>query len=1058
MSMNDSSVGQISRDADPAYYQLLKRHSSPISPHHVNLINEDEINKEDEVNKLNQQVANLKRKQRNKTTTPSPRKKLCDDLRKSSSVSPRNKSKNSSSHKRVTINQLLNTLTPLFPDSPKKALKDSLDHSTNNNNVNPLMDTQIITDSGSSISSTITTSNSSSGAISTPSSNTPTKIRKPKAGSINMFDSISKSDDISIEIPDSNETTSKDIEEDIKENNKGDISSSPMKKRVVFSSDIESSVILSSPIKPNNYDNVNIKSILKSTYNENNNIDAYSIENILKLDLGKNESWPRGFSLIIPADYPGIPRVIEQCSAGLINKNFKKKFEVYASFNELIKRKKSIDSNIFTPNILRNIIKSVKFELDSVVIELKNGLDPFKLRTTSQSLKLLALLSPLTTEIIEMKNIYETCGRILKNENITKSLTAPIFQLIRTTPLRYCQLYEHFTITLIQMKFFPSCSIICEKFNIIKRFSMLYPHLLDKCSYQIINYLLYSIINTDVPGYNKILNTAIILLESINLNNKNKLLTRNLLSEELEPTLSSSSLEEGGKHMTISQAVCETLKYLAQPKIKLYKECGRVWSKLIQLVSYNCNQFEKWPLFKIFKSVYETLVHEDEESLELWLPLIDSFRNVELDKISHDELKSKLSFITQPLSKLKDVYWIDLFGHFYKTVYSFLKAGDATQTRIIFAEIIGNMRPIKSVVNILFDESEFSLPAIIFNDRESLELFLNFIRGVGNESVYIKLIGYLSYVGGDRVYDEVKDLFLQNVDEEDESSILRVKNIDESVLFKTDGSEQCLFTKFTNLLDKKHLKSLIQEIREILDHGKVFAALLSSDIDDEDNIWGFFPDFIEYGDFKELEIRHGYKLCLKDQVNIWNHLQYLTSTRKLNEIMEILRQTNILIVSDTKFKFEFLKELVYQNRNKMKEFYQNISSDLLEHAFEYKEENEKTGNELTSLLWYFDDFKSLTNEWIESISNKLHYLIQPRLILDEPLIELIEYLTDKMETDEVNNLKRMMVERNVIIPGLFNDFEKLKNLVNYYNNEPIIAEESDKVELKNALERLIKKL
>ncbi|GMM45451.1 hypothetical protein DAPK24_020260 [Pichia kluyveri] len=1057
MSMNDSSVGQISRDADPAYYQLLKRHSSPISPHHVNLINEDEINKEDEVNKLNQQVANLKRKQRNKTTTPSPRKKLCDDLRKSSSVSPRNKSRNNSSNKRVTINQLLNTLTPLFPDSPKKALKESLNHSTNNNNVNPLMDTQIITDSGSSISSTITTSNSSFGAISTPSSNTPTKIRKPKAGSINMFDSISKSDDISIEIPDSNETTSKDIEEDIKENNKGDISSSPMKKRVVFSSDIESSVILSSPIKPNNYDNVNIKSILKSTYNENNNIDAYSIENILKLDLGKNESWPRGFSLIIPADYPEIPRVIEQCSAGLINKNFKKKFEVYASFNELIKRKKSIDSNIFTPNILRNIIKSVKFELDLVVIELKNGLDPFKLRTTSQSLKLLALLSPLTTEIIEMKNIYETCGRILKNENITKSLTSPIFQLIRTTPLRYCQLYENFTITLIQMKFFPSCSIICEKFNIIKRFSMLYPHLLDKCSYQIINYLLYSIINTDVPGYNKILNTAIILLESIKSNNKNKLLIRNLLSEELETSLSSSSsLEEGGNHMTIYQAVYETLKYLAH--IRLYKECGRIWSKLIQLVSFNCNQFEKWSLFQGFRSVFDILAREDEESIKLWYPLIDRFQNVKPNENEYEELYEKLSFISQPLPKLNDVCWIDLFGYFYKTVYPFITAGDETQMRIITIEIIELMRPIKSIVNILFDESEFTLPAKAFHDGETLEYLVNFIKEVKNESVYIKLLNYLSHIGYVHADYRVDELFLRNLNWEDESSILRVKNIDESVLFKTDGSEQCLFTKFTNLLDKKHLKSLIQEIREILDHGKVFAALLSSDIDDEDNIWGFFPDFIEYGDFKELEIRHGYKLCLKDQVNIWNHLQYLTSTRKLNEIMEILRQTNILIVSDTKFKFEFLKELVYQNRNKMKEFYQNISSDLLEHAFEYKEENEKTGNELTSLLWYFDDFKSLTNEWIESISNKLHYLIQPRLILDEPLIELIEYLTDKMETDEVNNLKRMMVERNVIIPGLFNDFEKLKNLVNYYNNEPIIAEESDKVELKNALERLIKKL
>lgn len=518
----------------------------------------------------------------------------------------------------------------------------------------------------------------SSTSLSPPSSRNYVNTRPKKAGSINMFDSIPSTiiieNDNSIQVPDSSSFDNEKLDTTIKDNTGNDecdsanttfnnhlFSSSPIKstprqkKQVAFSSDIESSPLTSSPIKMSS----GPRSILKFTNHHLKN-QSFSLESILKKDLSSNESWLPGLIIQIPDGYPEISKFVSSCVTGLSNRQFKRHYEVFATLNDLIKKNPRIINNkvIFTKEIIKNITISVRNDLNDLGSELKKGSNAFKLRTSSQGIKLIASLisaSPLTDEL---SAIYDHLITFLKNESISKNLVTSIFQLIKIIPDQFHDKIRSIISSITQMKYFESATVTCEKLNILKRFIILKPAIANKCNYQILSHVFYSIINTDVSAYSRILFSSISVLTAYAKNDESKLVISKLLSEELEDSCSSirSTSENPLKpSMTISQALCETLKYLIH--LQLYQQATKIWAYTLYLISYGRKKFslESWELFRHFQSVYNELGFNRGAlllCLEAWKSVVYNFQMVSVRDLSDDQLTKKLDLLVSPFENI----------------------------------------------------------------------------------------------------------------------------------------------------------------------------------------------------------------------------------------------------------------------------------------------------------------------------------------------------------------------------------------------------------------------
>lgn len=660
----------------------------------------------DPVNKLDKQVAELKRKQMSAKQNSSPRNRLnniytvlnnmqskpvADSLNfvdlttephYGSNKSMVNLSPNSSkiTKRRSNKSQVSSVSDSILKVAPTPLTIPSVDSNNYHSNLNA-KEGAIKRSSNSK-----TTENSPPNEISTDG-NIPV-LRPMKAAAVNMFDSIPDSNtaeiDISVEVPDSSQSQNGKTENGIgntrKENSINKVEndreastakhnehlfSSPVKitrqkKQVAFSSDIESSSFTSSPIKEKSNQPQIPKSILKSKESVDS-LPAVSIEELLKRDLSKNDSWPPGFVLQIPDEYPDVQKVVYKCVCGLSDKQFTKQYEVYATLNHLIKRNNKITTNpnIFTKEIVKNIVLSIKNDLNILVSDLKNGSNAFKLRTSSQGIKLLSLLNQLTNEIEELPVVYDLCIKILKNENISKSLASSFFQLIKIMPESLSDKVEGIITSLIQMKYFLSATVTCEKLNILKRFILLHPKIASKCNYQILSHVFYSILNTDVPSYNRILFSSISVLTVLARNDESKFVITKILSEELEDSSSfikSSSGTELLPWMTISQAICETLKYLIH--LQLYPQAAKIWAYLLYMVSYNKKNFiiENWNMYTYFQSVFTQLYTIPQGlplALEAWKSIIYNFQMVSVKEWSDEQLKNKLDSILSPFENIQ---------------------------------------------------------------------------------------------------------------------------------------------------------------------------------------------------------------------------------------------------------------------------------------------------------------------------------------------------------------------------------------------------------------------
>lgn len=664
-SKNKPKNTMLQKNADESsFLQILNPDSTPTRKKTFSIATEDNLSR------LDRQVADVKRKQKNGALSGSLNKRLAKNYSLLNSSPSPAKVGNFIAKPKILISALLN------PERNKKNNIITSNDSLKNTSISAsssiiptqelsVEDTQIIDSSSSNKKYPSITkgperidSASSSNSISTPSA-----IGNHTSVDISDLRHSSNSNSSNFNLKNNLNMTITTPRYTVQPHNPHLLSSSPVKKititkpkkQVAFSSDIESSNLSSSPIK--GYNNLQEpKSILKFNNMNDSTTGILSIDEILKLDLSDSKSWQEGVVLQIPYRYENLNKVIDECCKGLGNPKFTKNYEVYATLNHLIKsnnEKKEDLIGFFSDQNINNIINSVEIDMKNLVEDLKNGSNAFQLRLASQGLKLITQLRYIKP-LPRLSLIYDLSCTILKSENISKSMVSAIIQFVKTVDEDYYEKVENITICLIQMKYFASSSVNIERLNAIKRFILLQPALLNKCNYQILSHVLYSILNTDVNGYSKILVAAISILTCMARNSESKIAMGKLLTEEIESSFTSSPQNSNANiqpWMSLGQITCETINYMIH--IQLYAYAAKVWTYLLYMTCYNKSKFmiTKWKLFSYFESSFVNLLTKPlgfVYAIESWKVIIYNFQIAYIKDKSDTELRDYVDSLLLP--------------------------------------------------------------------------------------------------------------------------------------------------------------------------------------------------------------------------------------------------------------------------------------------------------------------------------------------------------------------------------------------------------------------------
>lgn len=445
----------------------------------------------------------------------------------------------------------------------------------------------------------------------------------------------------------------------------------PQSKRVAFSSDIEnqsfltSSPLKSSPQKPR-------RSILKQSNVEVDN--ALSVDELLKG--GQLENWPNGYVLHVPEAYFNKAKVVRACVAFLKDPQCNKKYELFATLNHLIKSSTNNIHVSFSLDSVYNLLKSIEIDLIELKVDIcAESVSPFRLRVSSQGIKLLSLLQKQVSNNDTVKSCYGLVLDLMKSPNISKSLAASIIQLWKSQELRDLIPVEHLIANVIQMKYFLSATVICERISILSRIITARPAIASKYGYQILSYLLMTIMNTDVPSYSKILTFCISTIAQFGRHSECPMLMVKILEEPIRGNLStmkSHVTDSLTEESSISEALIQTLMYASH--INLTRQVVDCWYQILYLCSHDQKQFSisRWKFGGQWIGLYGSLLENASMEiaqlcLDKWNVVVYDFQTADVTGDDSLKLDMMLHTMLVPFSKVKDETLCR--GFYHKLVY-----------------------------------------------------------------------------------------------------------------------------------------------------------------------------------------------------------------------------------------------------------------------------------------------------------------------------------------------------------------------------------------------------
>lgn len=314
-------------------------------------------------------------------------------------------------------------------------------------------------------------------------------------------------------------------------------------KRVAFSSDLESSPAPSSPVKEPRQP----RSILKNSGQPSPIRHGTPLE-FIRRDLTKDSSWPDGHVIQLSVGSNGIDHLVKGCVGALENSEFTKRYEVFASLNEIVRvNGRQQARSYFNQQQLHVVARAADAALVVSSRELRRGSDPFRVRTAIQALKLLAFV--LGCHRARGANTIMTrAADMLRSANLSKGLAVATLLLFKDNQNAISSsTVETILASILQMKRFASPTVTTEKLAVVRRLITTHPAVMAKLSYQWLSWVLCRVLDTEAAGYERVVNTCIYVLYDFARCDESKDAVERILNEPVGKRSSNSRKHRSGK-------------------------------------------------------------------------------------------------------------------------------------------------------------------------------------------------------------------------------------------------------------------------------------------------------------------------------------------------------------------------------------------------------------------------------------------------------------------------------------------------------------------------------
>lgn len=453
---------------------------------------------------------------------------------------------------------------------------------------------------------------------------------------------------------------------DLNDTNDSAINSSPLKtkKTVAFSDDLASEVSTvpdnsSKKCPASSMYPIPKKSILKAGIKEDNPNEHFSQDNEFNHNNfypNKPGFWSNGTIVQLSPGSSLLDKLIVGTISVLKDRTFNKRFEAYASLNHNFKINRSDEilailtqfqsqnssplrpkpQNPNSPSLLSTLSGIIQRDICTIESQIfpddenkentptspkKN--DPFSTRIISQALKCASFLM----SDVELNNClslddirwyYSHSASMIIKPTISKSLITPYISIIKECKFgikkkkmlfsngSHTSIPEHMLFAILNMKNFPSTSLICEKFITIKNLVQNFPTMMCNTFKHWFETFLMNLCDLNSPLHSKVLATAIIsLLEISRIYLKNrevKFMVQQCLDRRISPTIRSFSgdtnveiaidVKSKSKPLVFDHVQSTILDLLA---MKNYKSAMDIWIGITLLINDRDKGFENSP-------------------------------------------------------------------------------------------------------------------------------------------------------------------------------------------------------------------------------------------------------------------------------------------------------------------------------------------------------------------------------------------------------------------------------------------------------------------------------
>lgn len=362
--------------------------------------------------------------------------------------------------------------------------------------------------------------------------------------------------------------------------------------------------------------------------------------------------WLPGTIIRLPAASSELPQLINGCLVVLQDDTFDKRFEVYATINNMckttsvetvlkllvIQKDGNEENHIATlSQYIQRDIRSIEGKLfvdedkENIKEEEPTKGDPFSIRIISQALKFIFFVvsSPelnVFLSVADIKWFYSHACDMIARPDVSKTLLLPYLSIIKDFKFSSNRkklifdladnIPETILSTVLNMRNLPSSSLIVEKFVTLRNLVINFPIMMANHFHLWFPTLLVNLCDLSSPLYLKIINMGVVTLLEVArnfLDNKNVVYSvRRFLEAEISPIklFSDNTVQSGQRAIDFVVSSLQALSDTGQ-----HKTCMDIWVGVTLLVGNH--NFETWPHLKQWLQIHKSCTNHQDTDVKI---------------------------------------------------------------------------------------------------------------------------------------------------------------------------------------------------------------------------------------------------------------------------------------------------------------------------------------------------------------------------------------------------------------------------------------------------------